>query len=191
MSRSGSNQRSAAGQGSGRTSSPTTSARLIRSGSLLILVGVVFVVAAMMVVSLVGFVAKPDPAVKAGPMYVTLALTTGAALVMLVLALNASFLPFMSPQRARDTSLVMWVMGATGLVTGLLTLGGAVSPLVTRLVLGSVAYMFITVQNARLARARAEARAARAGVTPAPASPTARKPQARPAARQRRGGRKR
>jgi hypothetical protein len=191
MSRSGSNQRKSAGQGPGRTSPPTTSARLIRSGSLLILLGVVFVVAAMMVVSLVGFVARPDPTVKAGPMYVTLALTTGAALIMLVLALNASFVPFMSPQRARDASLVMWVMGASGLVTGLLTLGGAVSPFLTRLVLGSVAYMFITVQDARLARARAEVRAGRAGTTAAPASPTARKSQARPAARQRRGGRKR
>jgi hypothetical protein len=191
MSRSGSNQRPAAGQGPGRTSPPTTSARLIRSGSLLILVGVVSVVALMMVVSLVGFVARPDPAVKAGPMYVTLALTTGAALIMLILALNASFLPFMSRERARDASLVMWVMGATGLVTGLLTIGGAVSPLVTRLVLGSVAYMFITLQNARLAQARAEARAGRAGATVAQASPTARKSQARPAARQRRGGRKR
>ena len=58
--------------------------------------GVVCVVALLMVVSLVGFVLKPDPAVKAGPMYVTLALTTGAALLMLVMALNASFLPFIS-----------------------------------------------------------------------------------------------
>ena len=57
---------------------------------------VVFIVAVLMVVSLVDFVVKPDPAVRAGPMYVTLMLTTGAALLMLVMALNASFLPFVS-----------------------------------------------------------------------------------------------
>jgi hypothetical protein len=149
-----------------------------------LLVGVVFIVALMMVVSLVGFVLKPDPAVKAGPMYVTLALTTGAALLMLFLALNASFLPFMSLERARNVSLVMWVMGVTGIVTGLLTVGREASPFVTRLVLGSLAFMFITVQNARLAQARAAARAGQAGPPTSQAQP-------RPRSRQRRAGRKR
>jgi len=128
-------------------------------------------------------VLKPDPAVKAGPMYVTLALTTGAALLMLFLALNASFLPFMSRERTRNVSLVMWVMGVTGIVTGLLTVGREASPFVTRLVLGSIAFTFITVQNARLAQARAAAPAGQAG----PPAPQA---QPRPRSRQRRGGRK-
>ncbi|MCX6373574.1 MAG: hypothetical protein NTX16_10960 [Actinobacteria bacterium] len=184
MSRSSSNKRRPAGQGRGQTAPPPTGARLIRSGSLLALVGVVFVVALMMVVSLVGFVLEPDPTVKAGPMYVTLALTTGAALLMLFLALNASFLPFMSPRRARDAQLVMWVMGVTGIVTGLLTVGQEVSPFVTRLALGSIAFMFITVQNARLARARAAAPARKAG-------PPASQGQPHSRSRQRRAGRKR
>jgi len=183
MSRSRSNKPQPAGQGPSRTSRPKTGARSIRTGSLLLLVGVVFIVALMMVVSLVGFVLKPDPAVKAGPMYVTLTLTTGAALLMLLVALNASFLPFMSRQRARDVQLVMWAMGVTGVVTGVLTLGGAVSSFVTRFVLASVAFMFITVQNARLARAREAAPARQAG----PPAPQA---QPRPRSRQRRGGRK-
>jgi hypothetical protein len=184
MSRSRSNKRQPAGQGPGRTSRPKTGAPSIRTVSLLILVGVVFIVALLMVVSLVGFVLEPDPAVKAGPMYVTLALTTGAALLMLFVTLNASFLPFMSRGRARDLQLVMWAMGVTGIVTGVLTLGGEVSQFVTRLVLGSVAFMFIAVQNARLARAREAAPARQAG-------PPASQAQPRPRSQQRRGGRKR
>ena len=117
-------------------------------------------------------------------MYVTLTLTTGAALLMLLVALNASFLPFMSRQRARDVQLVMWAMGVTGVVTGVLTLGGAVSSFVTRFVLASVAFMFITVQHARLARAREAAPARQAG----PPAPQARP---HPRSRQRRAGRKR
>jgi len=184
MSSSGSNKRQPAGQGPGGTSRSQTGGRSIHTISLLILVGVVFIVALLMVVSLVGFVVEPDPAVKAGPMYVTLALTTGAALLMLIMALNASFLPFVSRGRARDLQLVMWVMGVTGIVTGLLTVGREASPFVTRLVLGSLAFMFITVQNARLAQARAAARAGQAGPPTSQAQP-------RPRSRQRRAGRKR
>jgi hypothetical protein len=129
-----------------------------------------------MVVSLVGFVLKPDPAVKAGPMYVMLALTTGAALLMLIMALNATFLPIVSREQVRDVHLVMWAMAGTGIATGLLTVGREASPFVTRLVLGSIAFMFITMQDARLARARARA-AAPAGAppprAPAPPGPTA------------------
>jgi hypothetical protein len=158
MSRSGSNKRQPAGQGPSRAAGTKTGAPAIRRVSLLLLVGVVFIVAVLMVISLVGFVLEPDPAVKAGPMYVTLALTTGAALLMLFTALNASFLPFMSRQRARDVQLVMWAMGITGMVTGLLTLGGEVGFVVTRLILSSVALMFIMLQNARLARRLARAR---------------------------------
>jgi len=167
-----------------RTSRPATDAPAIRKVSLLLLVGVVFIVAVLMVISLVGFVLEPDPAVKAGPMYVTLTLTTGAALLMLFAALNLSILPFMSRQRARDVQLVMWAMGVTGVVTGVLTLGGAVSFVVTRLVLGSIAFMFIMLQNARLTRARA---AAPARQTASPAS----RAQPHPRSQQRRGGRKR
>ena len=184
MSRSMSNKRQPAGQGPGLTSRPTTGARTIRSGSLLLLVGVVLIVAVMMVVSLVGFVLEPDPAVRAGPMYVTLALTTGAALLMLLMALNASFLPLLSRQRSRDVQLVMTVMGVIGVGTGLLTLGGEVGFVVMRLALGAVAFMFIMLQNARLTRARTAAPAGRA-------QPSAPRAQSHPRNRQRRAGRKR
>lgn len=184
MNRSRSNKRQPAGQGPSRTSRPGTGARSIHTVSLLVLVFVVFIVALLMVVSLVGFVLNPDPAVKAGPMYVTLALTTGAALLMLVLALNASFLPFMSRQRARDAQLVMFAMAVTGVVTGLLTVGGAANPFVMRLILGSIAFVFITMQNARLAQAREAAPVGQA-------DPPAPQAQPRPRSRQRRGGRKR
>jgi hypothetical protein len=177
MSRSTSNRRPAAGQGPGKTSRPKTGSPSIRNVTLLLLVGVVFVVALLMVVSLVGFVFEPDPTVKAGPMYVTLILTTGAALLMLFVALNASFLPFMSRQRARDAQLVMTAMGVTGVVAGLLTLGGEVSFIVTRLVLASIAFLFIAVQNARLVRAGATAPGGQSGP--------------RPRSQQRRAGRKR
>ena len=184
MSGGSSNKRQPAAQVPGRTSRTQAGAPSIRTVSLLLLVGVVGIVALLMVISLVGFVVKPDPAVKAGPMYVTLTLTTGAALLMLFVALNASFLPFMSRQRARDVQLVMWAMGVTGIVTGLLALGGEVTSFVTRLILSSIALMFITLQNARLARARAAAPAEQAG----PPAPQA---QPRPRSQQRRGGRKR
>ena len=118
------------------------------------LVLVDFVVAVMMVFLAGRFVVSPDPAVKAGPMYVVLALTTGAAVLMFVLALNASFVPLMTPQRARDVRLVMWSMGATGVVTGMLTLGGAVQGIVMRLFVGVLAFVFISVQEARWRRMR-------------------------------------
>ena len=76
--------------------------------------GVDCIVAVLMVVPFAGFVARPDPAVKAGPMYVTLALTAGAAVPMFILAINASYRPIMSRQRARDVQLVMWAMVVTG-----------------------------------------------------------------------------
>jgi hypothetical protein len=156
----------------------------MRTSSLLLLVCVVFIVALLMVVSLVEFVLKPDPAVRAGPMYVTLTLTTGAALLMLIMALNASFLPFMSRERAPNVHLVMWAMGVTGIVTGLLTLGRAAGPFVTRLVLGGIAFGFITIQSTRLARARETAPAG-------PPAPPAARARPRTSSRQRRGGRKR
>ncbi len=87
-------------------------------------------------------------------MYVVLALTTGAALLMFVMALNASFVPLMTPQRARDVRLVMWTMGATGVVTGVLTLGAEVEAIVMRLFVGVLAFVFIRVQEARLEKAR-------------------------------------
>jgi hypothetical protein len=149
----------------------------------LVLVCVVFVVALLMVTSLVGFVLKPDPAVRAGPMYVTLALTTGAAVLMLVLALNASFLPFMSRQRVSDLQLVMLAMAVTGVVTGLLTVGGEANSIVMRLILGGIAFVFITMRNARLVRARDAGTAGQAG-QPTP------QVQSHPRSRQRRGGRK-
>jgi hypothetical protein len=191
MSRGRSNKRPPAWQGPGRTSPPRTGARSIRTTSLLLLVCVVFVVALLMVVSFVEFVLKPDPTVKAVPMYVTLTLTTGAALLMFVMALNASFLPFISRERAPNVHLVMWAMGVTGIVTGLLTLGRAASPFVTRLVLGGIAFTFITMQNARLARARAAQSGQRAAQPAEHAAPPAPRPERRSRARQRRGGRKR
>jgi hypothetical protein len=190
MSPSKSNKRQPVGQGPGGTAHPTAGARAIRTTSLWILVGVVFIVALLMVISLVEFVLKPDPAVKAGPMYVTLTLTTAAALLMLFMALNASFLPFMPRERARNVSLVMWVMGVTGIVTGLLTVGGAAGQYATRLVLASVAFMFIMMQNTRLAQARAAARAGQAGPFAGQPDPSAAKAQPRPRSRQRRAGRK-
>jgi hypothetical protein len=190
MSHRRSNKRQPAGQGPGLTSRPQTGGRSIHTVSLLLLLGVVFVVALLMVVSLVGFVLKPDRAVRAGPMYVTLTLTTGAALLMLIMALNASYLPFVSRQRAPNAYLIMSAMGVTGVVTGLLTVGRAASPFVIRLALGSIALMFITRQNARLARAREAARARQTG----PPAPGAQRPATRAQqhsrSRQRRGGRK-
>ena len=185
MGRKGSNnQRQTAGQGPGPTARPGARARSVRTVTLLMLVGVDFIVALAMVVSLAGFVLKPDPAVKAGPMYVTLALTTGSALLMFMMALNASFLPFMSRRQAPNVYLVMGAMGVTGVVTGLLTVGGEANTFAARLVVGALALTFITVQNARLARAREAAPAGQPSPTAPPAQP-------HPQSRQRRGGRKR
>lgn len=179
-----SNKRQRGGRGSGPAAPSRAGAGSIRTGSLLLLVCVVVIMTLLIVISSVQFVVHPDPAVRAGPMYVTLALITGAAMLMLVMALNASFLPVFSRERAANVHLVMWAMGLTGVVTGLLTVGGAISPIVTRLFVASIAFVFITRQNSRLARART---AAPAG----PAGPPVQKAQARVGSRQRRGGRKR
>ncbi len=117
-------------------------------------------------------------------MYVVLALTTGSALLMFVMALNASFVPLMTPMHARDVRLVMWTMAATGVVTGMLTLGMAVQGIVMRLFVGVLAFGFIRVQEARLeqgAQDRTTAHCAR----------PRRLELAQPKARQRRGGKKR
>ena len=184
MGRNRSNNHQPAGQSSGRTARPGASARPIRTVTLFLLVGVVFIVAVQMIVSCVGFVLDPDPAVKAGPMYVTLVLTTGAAVLMFMMALNASFLPFVSRRQAPNVYLVMGAMGITGVVTGLLTVGGEAGTFAARLVLGAIALTFITVQNTRLARAREASPAGQAG-------PPAPRAKPRPQSRQRRGGRKR
>ena len=167
----------------GPTPPPATNSRSVRTLSLLLLVCVVGIVALLMLVSLLDFVLKPDPAVRAGPMYVTLALTTGAALLMLLVALNATFLPVMPRRQVPNFLLVMGAMGLTGVVTGLLTLGSAAGPYVTRLVFASMAFTFIMIQDARLARARATA------PPPPTVQPAARRLPS-PHARQRRGARK-
>jgi hypothetical protein len=184
MSRSSSNKRQPAGQGRGRTPAPGKGTGSIRTATLAMLVCVVLIVALLMVAELVRFALHPDPAVKAGPMYVILTLATIAAMLMLVLALNASFLPFMSRQRAANMGLVMWAMGLTAVVTGVLTVGQAAGSMVARFCIGGLAFVFITRQNARLARVRATAPADPVGP---PAKPT----QVRPRGRQRRGGRQR
>lgn len=184
MSRSSSNKRQPAGQGRGRTPAPGKGSGSIRTGTLAVLVCVVLIVALLMVAELVRFALHPDPAVKAGPMYVILTLATIAAMLMLVLTLNASFLPLMSRQRAANMGLVMWAMGITAVVTGVLTVGQAAGSMVTRFCIGGLAFVFITRQNARLARVRATAPADPVGP---PAKPT----QVRPRGRQRRGGRQR
>ena len=156
----------------------------MRSASLFLLVLVDFVIAVLMVITTARFVSSPDPGIKAGPMYVVLALTTGAAVLMFVMALNASFVPLMTPEHARDLRLVMWTMAATGVVTGMLTLGTAVQGIVMRLFFGVLAFVFIRVQEARLEKIR------RSGQSAATA-PYAQKAAAQPKARQRRGGRRR
>lgn len=163
---------------------PGVAPRYMRSVSLLLLVFVDFVVAVMMVYDSATFIADPDPTVRAGPMYVVLALTTGAALLMFFMALNASLLPLLSPETARNVRLVMWTMGATGVITGVLTLGSDAESIVMRLFVAALAFIFIRVQEARLDRARRRGFPEQvAAAHEAPAAP-------RPKARQRRGGRK-
>ncbi len=177
--------------GSLLTTSPTKSAQSMRTTTLTLLVVVVVVIAATMVGSAVRFVLAPDAAVKAGPMYVVLALMTVASLLMALLAINSTFLRVLTRRQVADVSLVMWTTAVTGTITGILTLGGAVNSLVMRLLVGTMAYAFIWMQSARLAKARA-AQASGGG----PAAPRRAPAAARPAptaskSRQRRGGRKR
>ena len=73
------------------TTNPSRSARSVRTSTLTLLVIVVVVVAATMVGSAVRFVLAPDPAVKAGPMYVVLAMLTVASLLMALLAVNTTY----------------------------------------------------------------------------------------------------
>lgn len=177
-------------KGRGSNARPVNRENSMRSATLFLLVGADAIVAVTLLGSLFGFLLRPDPAVKAVPMLVTLFLTTAAALLMTLLAVNATYYPVLSRAQRANLSLVMWTMGATGVVTGLLTLGGAVSSIVMRLMVGSLAYFFIAFQRSRIERMRAAAAAGRsaapAGRAPAPAS----KAQASVKSRQRRGGRK-
>jgi uncharacterized membrane protein YfcA len=198
MSRSKSSRRQPAGRGRGQTTRSRPGGQSIRTLSTSLLVGVVAIVAVLMVMSFAGFAAKPDPAIKAGPMYVTLALTTGAALLMLFVAVNATYWPVISRVQARNVHLVMWTMGIVGIITGVLTVGRPVSSFVQRLVIASIALVFIVLQDARLAKARAAAAAGGGQGQGAAAKPQGPGRQAkpnvqarRPASRQRRGGRKR
>jgi hypothetical protein len=183
-------------RGAAGATRPKPGARPIGTGSLMLLVGVVVIVALSSVGAFVGFVLKPNPAVRAVPMYVTLTLTTGAALLMVVAALNASFWPMMKPTQMPSLYLVMGAMGITGVVTGLLTVGQPAKAIAIRLVLGAIALVFITVRQLRLARARAAALPGHAVAPAGPASQPARSanpPASRvrhPRSRQRRGGRK-
>jgi hypothetical protein len=172
------------------TSSPAPAARLTRSVSLFLLTLVVLVVAVMMLSSLVGFVLEPDPDVRAGPMYVTLALITGATLLMAALTLNATYRPFLSRRRVNDMSLVMWSMLVTGLVTGVLIFGEDVTAYVARAVVAGIAFVFIAMQHSRLERARTAPPAERTDASAEqPSTPAAEgRPPVR--SRQRRGGRK-
>jgi hypothetical protein len=163
----------------------------MRTGTLVVLLCVVVIVALLQVTALLDFVVSPDPDVRAGPMYVTLTLTTGCALLMLLMALNASFLPLVPRRRAPDIYLVTAALGVTGVVTGLLTVGGAVNSIVTRLILGAMAFLFIVMQDTRLQRAREAARSGQAGAPAPSAQPRAPRAQPRSRRRQRRGGRKR
>lgn len=179
----GSSKKQASRQSRGTASRPRTNDRSMRALTQAMLVGADVIVALLMLGSLASFILRPDPAVKAGPMYVTLTLTTVAAVLMAFLAVNATFFPVFTRQQRANISLVMWTMAATGMVTGLLALGGAVNSIVMRLLVGSLAYIFISVQRSRIERAHATAPA---GQAPASA------PRAQPSvkSRQRRGGRK-
>jgi hypothetical protein len=157
----------------------------MRTMTLTMLVGVDVIVAVLMLSSVVVFAVHPDPAVKAGPMFVVLALMTVASVIMALLALNATYLPVLSRAQAANFSLVMWTMAATGTVTGLLTLGSTVNSLVMRLFIGSLAYAFIWMQHMRIARARTAQT-----VAPSGQGPTGGPSQTNTRSRQRRGGRK-
>lgn len=184
MSGSGSTKGQPSGRQPGEGSRPGASPRAVRNVTLLALVLVEFLTVALLLGKCVSFVVNPDPAVKAGPMYVTLALTTISALLMLALAVNASLFPFVTQAQARDVRLVMVATGATGILTGVLTVGVAVQSVVTILFVGAIAYAFIWVQEARIERAYRSGRSSQPGQ---PGETT--KPRAR--SRQRRGGRKR
>jgi hypothetical protein len=134
MSRGKPNSRKSAGQAPGDAPRPQPGAGSIRSMSLLLLLFVNLVVAVQMVLSFLGFAFNPDPDVKAGAMYVALTLTTGSAQLMLMMAVNASYLPLVSREQAPNVYLIMAAMGVTGVVTGLLTVGGATTPFAARLV---------------------------------------------------------
>ncbi len=177
--------------GSLLTTRPTKSAQSMRTTTLTLLVVVVVVIAVTMVGSAVRFVLAPDPAVKAGPMYIVLALMAVASLLMALLAVNTTFFRILTRRQVADVNLVMWTTAVTGTITGILTLGGAVNSLVMRLLVGTTAYAFIWMQSARLAKARAAQASGGAPAAPgrAPAAPQPAQPAAK--SRQRRGGRKR
>lgn len=172
------------------TTRPTPAARSMRTTTLALLVIIDVVVAATMVGSAVRFVLAPDPAVKAVPMYVVLALVTTASLLMALLAVHSTFYPLLRGRQVADITLVMWTMAITGTLTGILTLGGAVNSLVMRLLIGCMAYAFIWMQSSRLAKARKTQAAGRQPTAPAGKPPAPRLGRPKAKAKQRRGGRK-
>ncbi len=176
-----------------KPSRPGATPRAIRSGTLFALVLVQFLAAAYLVIRAFLFIVNPDPAVKAGPMYVTLGLCTVAAVLMLATGVNASFFRFMTRQQERDMRLVMLTAGATGIAVGVLSVGNAAQPVVMALFISALAFVFIWMQEARIDRAQ-RVGPQKAGLPPraARSEPDDAGTKTRTSkSRQRRGGRKR
>ena len=174
-----------------RSSPPGMGPRTIRKGTLLVLALVNVAAALILLARTLVFVLDPDPAVKAGAMYVTLALCTMSGVLMAVMAVNIAIFRFMTRQQQRDMRLVAWATGGTGMVTGVLTVGTAAQTVVMPLFVGAIAFVFIWVQDARIDRAQRTGASQGSGAAPRAWRGTGGTGAKREKTRQRRGGRKR
>ncbi|HMK92049.1 MAG TPA: hypothetical protein VK576_03540 [Thermoleophilia bacterium] len=173
----------------------------VRVSSLLLLDITVGVVAFLLLRGFLLFVRVPVHPARFPQLAAALGLMTAGVMLMLLLALNASFFRVMTRRTAASLSLVAWVAAVSGVVLGVAMGGSTASKYAGYVVVGGLAFVFISTQDARLAKARARAAAARQGPSGGPEAPAsgarpsgrAQRPpqQPRVRSRQRRGGRNR
>ena len=172
----------------------------IRVSSLFLLDITVGVVAFLLLRGFVLFLRVPVHPARYPQLAVALGLMTVGVMLMLLVSLNASFFRVMSRRTAASLSLVAWVAAVSGVVLGVGMGGSTATKYAGYVVVGGLAFVFITTQDARIAKARARSAPTGQGSpdTPdtqagsAPGGQRQRAPQPpRPRSRQRRGGRKR
>jgi len=132
----------------------------IRRSSLFLLDITVGVVAFLLLRSFLVFILAPTHPARFPQLAVALGLMTAGVMLMLLLSLNASFFRVMTRRTAAQLALVAWVAALSGVVLGVAMGGDTAVRYAGYVVLGGLAFVFITTQDARIAKARAHAAAA-------------------------------
>ena len=166
----------------------------VRRFTLFLLDATVVVITFLLLRAFLLYVRAPVHPARFAELAAALGLMTAAAMLMLLLSLNASFFPVLKRRTAALLTAVAWTTAVGGVVLSVGLGGGTATRYAGYLVVGALAFVFITVQEARIAKARAQGAPGQQPDRPSSgrsqtAAPAATKPRVR--SKQRRGGRKR